>query len=96
MRGQRSKATIAARGRRGRICLDSDKGDIVDVEVLQLYGFLNEVAVLVADVVELLCRDSHVEGLSGDVAVTGGLEPRLKRLAIDLLFERTQDAYPLV
>jgi hypothetical protein len=70
--------------------------DVLDLEAEVLDGLLDEVGVAVADVLELCRGDAHKERVAGDMREARGLEPRVVGLAIDLLFERRQDANPII
>jgi hypothetical protein len=94
--GHGREAAVFTDTRRGGIVLGDFKLDIVDLEAELLDGFFDEVAVLVADVLELGRGDADEEGLSDRAGVSGWLEPGLEGLPIDLLFERTENADPMV
>src|SRR5580658_5042456 len=94
MRGEWSKATVFAHRGLRWIRFHSDKGNIVQIELQQIDRFLHQVAVLVANMLELFGGYADVERTACDVTVTGGLQPGFKGLAIHLLFEGCQDLYP--
>ena len=88
------EATVFAHRRLRWIFFHGDERDVVEFELEQIDRFLHQIAVLVADVLELLRRNAHVEGAAGDVAVSSGLEPGFEGLAIHLLFKGRQNLYP--
>jgi hypothetical protein len=94
--GQRSEAPILAYALRVGILLRGFELDAVDVERKLFDGLFDEVGVLVADVLELRGGDADVESFFHHPREPRRFQPGLKGLAIDLLFERTQDADPLV
>jgi hypothetical protein len=95
---------VAGLGRKATVLADADDGllrghgedDLVELEAEVVDGFADEVAIAVADVLELLGRDADVQGSSADVGEAGRLQPRLIALTVDLFFERAQNANPLV
>ena len=72
------------------------KDDVVELEAEIVDGFLDEVAVAIADVLELRRGDAHEEVFASDVGEARGFEPGLERLPVDLFFERAEDAYPVI
>ncbi len=94
VRGQRAKAAVFALRRNGRIFLGGHEAHVVELQRLQIDGFLNQVAVLVADVLELRRRHAHIERAAGCVAVASGFEPGLEGLADHLLFQCRENLEP--
>ena len=86
MRRHRAEAAILALRRNRRILFGGHKAHVVKLQRLQIDRFLNQVAILVADVLELRRRHAHVERAARGVTEAGGLEPGLKRLPDDFLF----------
>ena len=68
MRGQRTKAAVFALRRDRRIFLGGDEAHVIKLERLQVDGFLNQVAVLVADVLKLRRGHAHIKRAAGRVA----------------------------
>jgi len=94
MRGQRRKAAVLARRRNRRIFLGRDEADVIQLQRLQIDGLLDQVAILVADMLELRRGHAHIERAAGHMAVTGGLEPGFKGLANNLLLECCENVDP--
>jgi hypothetical protein len=70
--------------------------DLIDFEAEVIDGLADEVAVAVADVLELFGGNSYVQGATTDVGKARRFQPGLKALAVDFFLERTQDPNPLV
>ena len=85
VRRHRAEAAVLALRRNRGILLGGHKTHVVELQRLQIDGFLNQVAVLVADVLKLRRRHAHVERAARGVAVARGLEPGLEGLANHLL-----------
>ena len=94
MRGNGAEAAIATLRRNRGVFLGGDEAHIVKLQRLQVDGFLNQIAVLVADVLELGRRHADVERAARGVAIARGFEPGLERLTDDLLFEGGQNLNP--
>ena len=94
MRRNRAKAAVLALRRNGRVLFGRHKADVVKLQRLKVDRFLNQIAVLVADVLELRRGNAHIERAAGRVTVTGRFEPGLKRLPNDLFFQRRKDLEP--
>src|SRR6185437_3140454 len=73
-----TETPVLALRRHGRILFGGHEADVVEIERLHVDRFLDEVAVLVANVLELGCGNTNVQGAAGGVAITRGFEPRLK------------------
>src|SRR6516165_3206854 len=86
---------MANRGR-GGIVVRSDELHVLVIESEVVDGFLDEVGVLIAHMPELDGRDPHEEDAAGGMTVTGGLEPSVVGVPINLLLERVEDADPRI
>ena len=90
----RSKAAVLAlRWDRG-IFFGCDKAHIVELQRLKIDGFLNQIAVLVANVLKLRRGHAHVERAARRVAVARWLEPGLEGLADHLFLESSENLKP--
>ncbi len=78
VRGNRSEASILPMRRNRRIFLHGHKAHIVQLEGMNIDSFLNQVAVLVANVLELGRRNTHVKSAACGVTVTRRLQPGFK------------------
>ena len=94
VRGQRAESAILPLRGNGRIFARRHENDIVEFKRLQIDRFLNQVAVLVADMLKLCRRHTHVKRATRRMTVARGLEPRLIRLADDLFFEGPENLEP--
>src|ERR1700678_2296180 len=94
VRRQWAKTTVLAHRGLRRVPFHGHESRVVQLKFQEIDCFLNKIAVLVADVLKLFRRDTHVESAACNVAETGGLEPGLERLAIHLFFEGRQNLYP--
>ncbi len=93
--GQRCEAAILADTGSGGLGRGL-KGDGVDIEREVFDRLLDEISVAVADVGEILGGDADEEGSIVEASVARWLEPGLKGLPADLLFECRQDANPRI
>ena len=75
MRRHRAEPAIPALRRNRRILFRSHKAYVVEVKRLQINRFLNQVAVFLADVLELGRRHTHVERTPRGMAKPRRLEP---------------------
>ena len=94
MRRQRAESAISALRRHRRILLHGDESHVVELQRLQIDGFLDQVAILIADVLKLWRRNAHVECAARGMAVAGGLQPGLERLANHLFFQGCENLQP--
>ena len=78
MRWHRAKAAILALRRHRRIFFRGHEADVVELQRLQIDRFLNQVAVFVADVLELRRRNAHIKRCARCMAESRGLEPGLE------------------
>ena len=95
MRGLRSKAAVFAHARRG-LLRGNFEDNVVEFEAKGLDGLIDVIAVAIADVLEGGGGDAHMQRTTVDVREARWLQPGLKALTIDLLFQRTEDSHPLV
>ena len=86
-----TKAAVFALGRNRRIFFGRHKADVVNVESINVDCFLDQIAVLVADVLELGRGNTNIEHPAGDVAKARGLQPGLEGLANDLFLKRRKN-----
>ena len=94
--GKRGEAAVLAHTGRSRILCRCLEGDRVEFEAETLDRLVDQVAVAVADMREVFGRDAHEECAVDHAREPHGLKPCLERLPVDLLFERAEDAGPLV
>src|SRR6185437_9556125 len=80
--------------RNGGILFGRHKADVVKLHALKVDCFLDQIAVLVADVLELRRGNAHIERAAGRVTVASGFEPGFKRLPNDLFFQSRKDLEP--
>ena len=85
MRGQGTESAILARRWSRRIFFGSDELYVVKIKRLRIDRFLNQVAVLVADVLKFFGRNTNKKYAAIGMAETGRLQPGLERLANHLL-----------
>ena len=83
-------------GRVRGIVLGGDELYIFVSQAEVVDGFLDEVGVLVSDVAELSSGDTDEQHSVAGVTVAGRLQPCVVGMAIDLFFERIQDAQPRI
>jgi hypothetical protein len=69
---------------------------LIDLQTKILDRLTNQVAIPVADMLKLLRWNPHMECPFTDVREARRLQPRLKALAVDLLFQCTKDPNPLI
>src|SRR6185312_1439187 len=93
---QGRESAVLAHARRSGILLRSCEVDGVDLKAEVVDRFLNQVRVPLADILELRRGNAHKERLALHVREARRLQPRLERMAIDLLLERTENADPLI
>src|ERR1700733_10587980 len=91
---QRREAAVFALRRNRWILLRSDEADVIELQRLKVDGLLNEIAVLVADVLELRRRHAHVKRAASGMRIASGLEPSFEGLAYDLFFQGREDLEP--
>ena len=94
--GLRSKAAILARSHHAGLRWRHLEHHLVQLQPQSLYGLADMVPITLPDVLKLLGGDAHIERPAGNVGEPRRLEPCLIALPVDLLFECTQDAIPLV
>ena len=94
--GLRSKAAILARSHHAGLRWRHLEHHLVQLQPQSLYGLANMVPITLPDVLKLLGGDAYIERPAGNVGEPRRLEPCLIALPVDLLFECTQDAIPLV
>ena len=94
VRRHRAEAAVLALRRNRGVLLGGHEAHVVELQRLQVDGFLNQVAVLVADVLELRRGHAHIERAAGGVAVARGLEPGLEGLANHLLLQGRENLEP--
>ncbi len=85
----RSKAAVLA-DTYGSLLRRHLEDNLVDLETEVVNGFADQIAVSVADMLELFGGNSYVEGTSADVGEARRFQPRLKALAVDFFLERTR------
>src|ERR1700733_888183 len=93
---QRAKAAVLSLRRDGRIFVRGHEDHVVKLEALQIDRFLNQVAILVADMLKLGGGNTHVKRASRCMTVTCGLEPRLIGLADDFFLEGPENLKPWI
>ncbi len=100
VRGRGGKAAIlagfAGTLRNGGIVLEGDELYVVELELELVDGLLNQIAVPIADMLEVSGRNAHEESPAIEMAHPRGLEEGIEGLPIDLFFQRTEDACPWV
>ena len=94
MRGHRRKTAVFTCADQRGVFFRSDECDVIKLQLEIINRFADEVGVALADVFELRRGDAHEEHALFGVAEARGLEPCIERLAVDLLFERSEDAHP--
>src|ERR1700733_4770750 len=92
----RSEPSILAHPNRVRVFLRDHKLYIIEFEMERIDGFLNQVPIAVANVLKLGRGNPHKKHPAGDVAEARRLEPGIKRLPVNFLFESTQDPSPRI
>src|ERR1700722_1858828 len=92
MRRDGCEPSILAHPDSGRVFLRDDEGYVIEFKVERINGFLNQVAVAVADVLKLGRGDPHEKHPASDVTEPRGFQPGVKRLPVDFLLESSQ--YP--
>ena len=95
MRGLRTEAAVFTHTRRGLLRRNLED-DLVEFEAEVLNGLVDVIAVAIADVLEGGGGNAHMQRATVDVREARGLQPGLKALTIDLLFQRAEDPNPLV
>ena len=73
-----TETAIFALRRNRWIFFGGDKTDVVEFQFLQLDGFLNQVAIPVAQMLKFWRWHAHVKRTSRNMTVTGGFEPSLE------------------
>ena len=96
MRRLRRKAPVFAHTGRSRLGRRRLEDHLVNLETERVDGFVDVIAVAVADDLEVCRGHAHKQRTAFHVRKPGGLEPRLKALPFYLLFQRTEDAHPLI
>ena len=98
-RGGRKAAVFAwlARAlRHGGIVLESHELHIVELQLEFVDGLLDEIAVAIADVLEVCGGDADEEDASVEMTDAGRLEEGVEGLPIDLFFQCPEDACPWI
>ena len=92
-RGQ--SAIVTNRGGRG-IVLRGDELHFLELAAQIVQRFLNQIRVFVSNVAELSRGHANEKDRSCRVAVLGGLQPGVVGVAVDLFFQRVENAQPRV
>jgi hypothetical protein len=92
--GHGSESAVVTNRRKGRIFFRSNESHIVEFKFQIVDRFLNQIGVSLTDVLELRRRNTHVEDAIFRMAEASGLEPCVKGLTIDFLFQCAEDAHP--
>ncbi len=95
MAGLRRKAAILTHPHRSFLRRHLEH-HLVDLQAQVIDSLADQIAVSVADMLELFGGNSYMQCASADVGESRRLQPCLKALAVDLFFERTQNPNPLV
>src|SRR5215469_6934910 len=95
MRRLRTEAAILAHTRRDLLRRNLED-NFVELEAKGFNGLVDVIAVAIADVLEGGRGNAHVQRTTVDVREARGLQPGLKALTVDLLFQRSEDPNPLV
>src|SRR5437868_16264 len=90
------ESTIVTHRRGGGIIFRSDELYLLKFAAQIVQRFLYKIRVLVTHMAEFCRGHTHEKDWTTGVAIAGGLQPGVIRMAVDLFFQRIQNAQPRI
>ena len=87
---------IVTDGRGGRVVFRGDELHFLEFEAEIVQRFLDQIRVLVSHVAEFRRGHAHEQDRAGGVTVLRGFQPGVVGMAVDLLFQRVENAQPRI